>query len=223
MSGPTIFNLADIVVSKITFSEPKVLDNGGKMVYLNYDKKPLFFSTPNMTLPFGLSCWEGTKYSLQLSAGSDPEQQKILAKIKEIEAYVIESAYDKSMLWLKKKFSSSKIVGELFSSSVNYPKDKDTGEVSDKYPPTIKFQIAPDCEAYHSKSAQIQINAETLPKGSQVMVIARMSALWFVGNKFGISCKAQQLKVSPPKVVGKPSFVFDEDDRDEDDGDCGGN
>ena len=211
MSGPTIHNLADIKVSNITFSDLKVLDNGGKMVYINYDKKPLFFSTPAMHLPFGLSNWENTKFSLQMSAG--PEHQQVIDKLKEIEAYVINTAFDKSMLWFKKKFSSPNIVEELFSSCVNYPKDKVTGEINDKYSPTVKLQIAADCEAYLSKNEQVAITAETIPKGSKVMVIARMSAIWFVDKKFGISSKAQQIKVTPPKAIGKPSFVFDEDDK----------
>jgi redox-sensitive bicupin YhaK (pirin superfamily) len=149
---------------------------------------------------------------VQLSVKSEADQN-LLNKLKEIESHVIEAAFENSMSWLKKKFTSSTIVGELFSSSIQYPKDKDTGEITNRYPPTIKFQIAKDCEAYlASTKEKITVSKETITKGAHVAVIARMSAIWFVGNKFGIVCKAEQLKVSQPTSSKEYGFMFDEDD-----------
>lgn len=214
MSGPSIMSIANIDPSKITFSDVKNLDKGGKMVYMNHNKSPLYFVTPSMDLPFGVSSWEDGKFTLQLSVKTEADQQ-VLNKIKAIENHVIEAAFENSMGWLKKKFTSSAIVGELFSSSIQYPKNKETGEITDRYPPTIKFAIAKDCEAYlASTKEKIQVSKETITKGAHVAVIARMSAIWFVGNKFGIVCKAEQLKVSLPTTVKEYGFVVDEDDED---------
>lgn len=207
-------NIANIDPSKITFSDVKSLDKGGKMVYINHNKAPLYFVTPSMESPFGVSSWEDGKYSLQLSIKSEADES-FLNKLKEIESYVIEAAFENSMSWLKKKFTSSTIVGELFSSSIQYTKDKDTGEITNRYPPKVKFQIAKDCEAYlASTKEKIAVSKETITKGANVAVIARMSAIWFVGNKFGIVCKAEQIKVAYPPSSKEYGFVDDEDDVD---------
>ena len=44
----------DIDFSKVTFSSPKMLENGGKMIYLNYGGgiNPLYVKVPEGTLPF---------------------------------------------------------------------------------------------------------------------------------------------------------------------------
>ena len=45
---------SSIDFSKITFSAPKTLDNGGKMIYLNYNGgvNPLYVQTPEGELSF---------------------------------------------------------------------------------------------------------------------------------------------------------------------------
>ena len=47
-------NSSEIDLSKITFSAPKTLDNGGKMLFLNYNgsMSPLYVTIPNSKLPF---------------------------------------------------------------------------------------------------------------------------------------------------------------------------
>lgn len=221
MSSPDIIRLADIDVKHITFSEVKNLDKG-KMVYINYKSKPLYYVTPTLYSPFGLSSWEDAsvedknkKYSIQLSIGNNPEEQILINKIKEIEDHVIEAALANSWAWLKKKpeSTSKNVISELFSSSISYPKNSD-GEITDKYPPTVKYQIAADCEAYLSKDNPIEISKETIPKSSKICVINRCFAIWFVGCKFGIVNKALQLKVCLPSTVGKPKFIEDPDDED---------
>ena len=57
-------------VGKVSFSDVKTNDNGGKTIYLNYDNHSLIVQTPKMTLPYNMSVYdkgEYPKYSLEVS------------------------------------------------------------------------------------------------------------------------------------------------------------
>ena len=72
----TITNMSGLIkgknidVSKLSFSQPRVLDNGAKLVYMNYDGGRLSIQTPWMTLPWKMGVYtegEYPKYSIDLS------------------------------------------------------------------------------------------------------------------------------------------------------------
>lgn len=207
---------SDIDTSAITFSAPKSLDNGGKFVYLSHHKKMLVFVTPTMNAPFGMNDWEQTKFSIDLTVDESEDNELLLSKIREIETKVIDEAFANSMTWFKKKITNRDVIEELFTSSIKYSKDKETGEISTKYRPTIKFQLpfkngTFDCEAYNAKKEAFEINKDTLAKGSKVNIIASCS-IWISGPKFGCTLKAMQLKVNPPRKIAGFAFVQDSDD-----------
>ena len=210
--------LSEIDTKQITFGIPKpVGDHGGKMIYVNHAKKPLVFATPALTAPFGLNDWDNTKFSIDLSANPNDE---LIRKIKEIEGIIIDEAFNNSAGWLKKKYANREVVAELFSSCIKYPKDKLTGEVSDKYNPTVKFQLPFkngqfECEAYDANRELIEISKETVVKGSKINVIAQVSAIWVSAGKFGCTFKVHQLKISPPRRIAGFCFINDEDEEKE--------
>jgi len=214
-TGPTVLDFESLDVSKITFSDVKVMEpNKNKMVYLNYNNKPLFITTKTMRLPFGLSSYpkDSDDYSIQPSV--DEENGATLEKINEIEEHIVNHAFGKSMEWFTKKFASAKILADAnFQSVISYSKDKD-GEVNNAYPPTLKFKIAKDCDAFYGKDQPCKINPETIVKNCKVKTIVRLATIWIVGSRFGVSWKAQQIHVTLPKASTKPTFVFDEDDDD---------
>ena len=45
----------DINVNEIACAEPKMMGNGGKQVYLNYQGSKVVVQTPKMTLPWNMS------------------------------------------------------------------------------------------------------------------------------------------------------------------------
>jgi hypothetical protein len=218
-------NISEIDVSQITFGDPKPIgEHGGKMIYLNHAKKPLVFVTPALMAPFGLNDWDNTKFSIDLSVGNQGEQGDLLKKIKDIENLVIDEAFANSSAWLKKKYASREVVAELLTSVVKYPKDKLTGEVTDKYNPTIKFHLpykngAFDCEAYNAQRELMDISKDSIPKGSKINVIAQLSVIWVAGGKFGCTIKIHQLKVAPPHRIAGYCFIQDEDEEVEANGD----
>ena len=70
MSSP-IVQPSSFNVSKVSISQPKVMDSGGKMAYLNYgDARSLVVQTPSLPSPFGMSVFDKAgppKYSIDLA------------------------------------------------------------------------------------------------------------------------------------------------------------
>lgn len=148
----------DIDVSKINVSKPNVLDNGAKLIYVNYEGEKKFkIQTPKMYLPFGLNEYtEGPypKYSTELSykesQSTDDKEVKNNEKIRqfhdkmlEIENRLIELAVDNGSSWFK--MPKNKVNHDIISSKflppiVKVSKDKN-GEPDGKYPPTSKLKI----------------------------------------------------------------------------------
>ena len=213
-------NLCDIDVNDIQISDvPKTLDNGGKIIFVQMGGKPLIFKVPAMTLPYGMSDWEGTKFHIDLSLSeTNPEITEFKNKFIALESKIIDTAYEKCMPWFKKQYKSREVVEELYSSAIKYSKDKATGEISNKYPPTVKFQIPFvkgkfTCDAYNFKKEAIEISKETVNKGAKVTSLVHLSGLWIAGSKIGATYKVVQMKVkaSESNVISGYAFVDDDD------------
>lgn len=224
----------DFDASKITYSEPRVLDNGGKVIYISYNKKKLIMQTPEMVAPFGLSKWnnEGTgvdKYSLDLSfkdKASRPVLSKFFDGLKDMDTKLVADGFANCQTWLKKPFKSLDVVEALYTPIIKHAKDK-SGEVTDKYPPTFKMTIPFNgtnftCDVYDAdRNAVDLLSLET--KGAKVSAIVQCVGIWVAGTKFGCSWKVLQMKVSPPaRIKGYAFKEIDEKvekdiDEDEDD------
>lgn len=207
MAPINVPSILDVNVSQISFSEVKTMDNGSKMINVYYNKSPFVFKVPAMKVPFGMSNWKMIKYSIDLSISS--EQDAIRRKFEEIEKHYIHTAAENSMKWLGKK-EDPEVVEELFTSAVRYARDKTTGDIIDKYPPTIKFQVPFKnnkfvCTAYDSSKKTIKISEETIPKRSMVAAVVHASGIWVAGGKFGCTMKIEQMKVD----ADKGSFPLD--------------
>ena len=203
---------------------------GGKSIYFYHGGKPLYFQTPVVRVPFGVTCWDDTqpKYTLNL-AMSDPA---FLEKIKEIESRIIDEAFNDSQAWFKKKYANRDVVEELFTSCLRYSKDKDTGEITDKYPPTMKLNMTFmddvfTCEGYKktvikdqpNEIAPLTITKDTIYKGANIVAIVQCSGVWVIGNKFGCTFRLVQVMLlddgsggGGPRKISGFSFVDDSDE-----------
>ena len=230
----------DFDINNVTFSDVRTLDNGGKVVYLSYNKSPLIMQTPQMSAPFGLSKWDnndngkGTpKYTLDLSfkgMDSNPNLQAFYASLEALDKKLVEDGFKNQQSWFKgKKYGSQEIVEALYTPLIRHAKDKMTGEITDKYPPTFKLTVPFKeghftCEVYDDKRNCIDLSSiET--KGSRVTAIIQCMGLWFAGGKFGSTWRVVQMKVTQNSSIRGYAFrdVPDdhvaEDDLDERHGD----
>lgn len=198
-------------VSNITYSEPRVLDNGGKVIYVSYNKKKLIMQTPEMVAPFGLSKWnnEGKsndKYSLDLSF-KGRESREILGRyfdgLKSFDKKLVEDGLKHCQSWMKKQYKSLDVVEALYTPIVKHAKD-------DKYPPTYKLTIPHNgtqftCDVYDANRNLVDIgNIET--KGARVSAIVQCVGIWIAGSKYGCSWKVLQMKISPPATIKGYAF-----------------
>ena len=214
-----MYNVSDINTNSLSFGAVKSLDNGGKILYMNHNNKPLVFAINQMHVPFGLSVWDNAnaganvKYNINLSF---PEgDDTLLDKIKGVEDRIIDEAFANSKAWFKKSYTSRAVVAELFTSCIKYPKEN--GEISQKYRPTIQLTLpfkngAFECQAYSADRTAFEISKETITKGSKMEAIVQFSCIWMAGTKFGCTMKVLQMKVTPSRGTLVYAFVDDEDD-----------
>lgn len=198
-----------INVAKLTYGAPKSLDNGGKSIYIGYEGKLLYIQTPEMATPFGMSKWNADKsdkekYTVELSfkgADENPAKKKFQELLAGFDKELIQQGVDNSSAWFKKQYKSTEVVEALYTHMLKHPKDKDTGEITDKYPPTFRLNIpfrdgAIGCPVYDS--GKEVINIADIEKGSKVTAIIQCLGIWVAGGKFGCSWKVVQLRVVRP-------------------------
>ena len=108
------------------------------------------------------------------------------------------------------------------SPSIKHATDKETGEVTDKYPPTLKTKVPCwddkfSCHVYDHEKKEITGDiSEHVNKGQTVMAIIKCGGVWFSGGKYGCSWKIDQLKIvsKPQGLVG---YAFRDDEEEEED------
>jgi len=216
-------------VSNVTYSAPRTLDNGGRSIYMNLNRSPIVLQTPEMVVPYNVSNWNDDgkgpdKYTLDLSFKGKEGRENLntfFEKIVALDKKLVQDGVDNSMTWLKKKYNSVDVVEALYSPLVKYAKDKTTGEITDKYPPTFKLKIPSSngsfqCEAYDNKRKPVNLK-ELIDsgafKGAKVTAIIQCQGIWVAGGKYGCSWKVLQMRVSPPQTIKGYAFKELEDDK----------
>jgi Family of unknown function (DUF5871) len=216
-------------VSSVSYSAPRTLDNGGRAIYMSLNRSPIVLQTPEMIAPYGVSNWNDDgkgpdKYSLDLSfKGKEgrPNLNTFFEKMAALDKKLVQDGVDNSMTWLKKKYNSVDVVEALYTPMVKYAKDKTTGEITDKYPPTFKLKIpfvnsAFQCEVYDNKRKTVdlkQLIDTGAFKGAKVTAIIQCLGIWVAGGKYGCSWKVLQMRVSPPQTIKGYAFKELEDDK----------
>lgn len=234
--------IKNVDVSKLKYSEPKNLNSGGRTVYINYGGQRPIFQFPWLSMPYGLNSSQDyadkmakqgkdTKqedkkqlgYDLTVSfRGSDNniKIQQALEKLKEIEQKIINDAFDNRVAWLQDDFDGLKpIVTKLFNPILKYDKDKNTGKIANKYPPTMKFKIPFreednkfkfECEDKDGVEIDFKTIMNTL-KGGRCLPVLHLTGIWFIGGKFGVSWKLMRGRFQP-SIMSTPKIVDDSDD-----------
>jgi hypothetical protein len=216
----------NVDLSKITFGTPKLLNGGARIVPISYEGKTLIFQTARLVCSYGLSKWgEGAtaKYSIDGSfKGRDesPSVKHFFDFLMNFDKFMVEKGVENSVEWLKKKHSSSDVVAALYTHAVRFAKDKETGEVTDKYPPAFKMTIPfkdgkSVCNVYDDKQNAIDIletNSSSI-KGSTVTSIIKCTGIWIAGGNYGLTFRVEQLRMEPT-ANHLAGFAFQDEDDD---------
>lgn len=174
-----------------------------------------------------------------------PQTDKWLANMMDMEEVVLSWVMANWKKLFNKPTPSREVAEALYSRSLKYSKDKDTGEVNMTKSPTMKVKLGYwdgkfDCEIY-SPDGKLIYSQEThphtsplelIPKASQSAVIVQCGGIWFAGGKFGVTWKLIQAVVKPkPTMKGRCLIALTPEDKsvissqqlDPEDDECGDN
>jgi len=234
MSCPILPKNVD--VSKLKYSDIRTLASGSKSIYVNYGTQKLRIQTPVMYMPYGIG--EGyedktiknpevkknidKKYDLTISFKGFDENAKIetfLNKMKEIEAEIIDKAFENREPWFKDDYDGNKaFVSRMFSPMIKVDKDPKTGKVVGKYPPTFRAKVPYDgandkfnFDAFDMESNEIDFTTIISKlKGGRTQLIIELTGIWMAGGKFGCTWKIISGKFQLSQN-NKPKFIEDSD------------
>ena len=234
MSSP-IVQSASFSTSKVSISQPKVLDSGGKLAYLNYgDARSLVMQTPSLPSPFGLNVFDKNgppKYSLDLAlrgyngTSPNPKVKSFFDALTALDEYMIDQGVKNSKLWFKADMKRE-VVQAFYTPTVKFGRDKEGNQTP--YPPNVKLQLRRtrdgagfEAEFYDEKS-KTNPNAkpikdipveEMLVKKVEVTALMQCTGVWFAGGKYGLSWKAVQVRLdSVPAGLTRNAFLVDDEE-----------
>jgi hypothetical protein len=241
---PTDFRKFD--PSKVTFSKPKDIKAGGKVVNIKYNDDRFNLQMPILRSPYKLREYNPTSkstdedlplskeksHSLNLSFNDMENNPKIALfykKMKEFNEKIVDEAYNNSSSWLNKKYEKDVIQNAFCNSIIKPYIDKTTQEESDKYPATLKIKLPYNTTAarYNFKCTDMNnvdidfINIMENLQGARIQAIVSPT-IFLVGNKIYPSFTVLSIRIDMvmPKAV---EFLSDSDadnvDDDEDDED----
>jgi len=235
-SNTSVIKYKNFDLNNITYSDVKQTKMGGYNIYLQY-KTPgmsnghnVYVQTPKMFCPFGASSYKKTdsnelpRYNLNLSfKKTEQDLMNFQEKITALDDMVLEKVLNDpkllSLLNIKGKKVSKEGLRFLQVPTVKLPKD-DTKD----YPANLSVKIPTKydtgafvTEFYDSKSRErMDVNHDNIeslvPKKVEVKCLLRFASIWFVGGKFGIALRGEQVVVYPSKSLNGFAFIDDSDD-----------
>ncbi len=217
MSKNFVLNLPEWDVTNSRFMQPKVNDRGGKSVNIisNQTNRGLHISLPFLNT-WGVSDYvdEKTgesdgKYSISLSFPSEdyatPATREALAKLKDFENFILDSAVKNSEVWWGESMSRE-VAKHTFFPFIKYSRNKETKKIDLTKPPTLRAKVpfydgTWKTEIYNIKSQLIYpAEDETtpmdhIPSRSNVACVLQCGGIWIGGKGWGLTWKLFQCVV----------------------------
>ena len=229
MSSVTKYSLFEL--KKLTVAPIRTNNYNGKSAYVNYDgeKKSLILQTPKMKMPYAMSEYkpengDDSKYTLSLAFNREDSKIKTFYdKMKELDNELVRLGVKNSLKWFKKK-QKKEVIEALYSPIIKYYVDKESGEPSDRFSPTIKLKLPRrdgvfSCKTFNDDRELVDLET-VVGKGATVQALIRCTGVWFAGGKFGVSWSVSQMKVTPNlNTLDNYGFIDSEDEDDEEQND----
>ena len=221
----------EFVGGNLSVKQLKMLDNGAKMVNLEYatpggqTRYGVQVQTPVVTLPYGMNTFDkdgkNPKYSVDLSfrdAETDPKMKAFYEFAQAFDARMIKLAMENAQSWFKLANPSVEVIKAFYTPMVKIPLDKE-GRVK-PYPPTTKVSLKQKdgvfTTHFYDKAKKRYEGVpveELLVRGTKMRCIIQCTGIWIAGSKFGPSWKAEQICVeSLPERIRGYGFRDDEEE-----------
>ena len=219
-------------VSKIEIAPKKKLDNGADIMYLNYDSKPIYITTPELDVPFDSQWWPdntetGGKWAVKANLTGD-QSAPMIEMLKTMDELIKGEALKNCVSWFKKRNMSAETIDTLYTPMVKESLDAETGEPNGRYPPSFSFKVVKregkvNCKVYGENKSVFNVVNESgddyisitdlIKKGSKVKLLLRCNGLWIANGKFGCTWRAEQLKVT--RAANFDDYAFEDSDEEE--------
>ena len=229
-------------LGKVSFSTPKTLDNGGKMIYVNYNGgiNPLHIQTPEGELIWDPNYFADDgkemdssltgKYSVTMSIKkAEKGMLEFHDSFVALDEYIMKAAKENSQAWFKKPKISEDAIRELYTPQIKVSVDSETG-LPNEYPPKFTYKVVKrdgkfkDFVIYDNNKKVFDVNKTTdepvelsnvMVKGARVKVVLKCNGIWVANGKFGCTWRAEQMRVKVPEG-GLRDFAILSDSDEED-------
>ena len=226
-----IVKVSDFSTANLSVGQVKSLESGGKMASLSYSNGssngPLITQIGPLTLPYGMNVFDKAgpvKYSMDLSLRGyqeDPNVKAVYDAFSALDEWMIDQGVKNSKSWFKADLKHE-VVRAFYTPMVKFSKDAE-GNIK-PYPPTIKVNLRKDrnnsdnweVKVYErvdgdAKKVEGVPLEDLLVKGAQITTLIQCTSVWFAGSKFGLSWKANQIRMEkvPDSIRG---YAFIDDD-----------
>ena len=165
-----------IDVSKLTFGA-EIKNNNTKFKPLYYDNKPFTLQIPVLTSPYSVF------------------HDSITLSFKDIHKHTSHQTLYGIMSTLDTQVTHMLAQKQLhYKPIITLYKDKDTGEITDKYPPTFKLKVPVNCEVYNAKEDRINIS-DIDTKSAKITGVLKFVGIWIAGRHCGIGIHAEKINI----------------------------
>ena len=213
-------------LGKVSFSTPKTLDNGGKMIYVNYNGgiNPLHIQTPEGELIWDPNYFADDgkemdssltgKYSVTMSIKkAEKGMLEFHDSFVALDEYIMKAAKENSQAWFKKPKISEDAIRELYTPQIKVSVDSETG-LPNEYPPKFTYKVVKrdgkfkDFVIYDNNKKVFDVNKTTdepvelsnvMVKGARVKVVLKCNGIWVANGKFGCTWRAEQILIKVPE------------------------
>ena len=238
----------DMDLGKVGFSATKTLDNGGKMVYINYSGgiNPFYVTTPEAEVLWDPNYFaddgkndeesQSGKFSITFSIkGTDKGMTDFHESFVALDEHIMKAAKENSQAWFKKPKISEDALRELYTPQVKISLDPETGEPS-QYPPKFTFKVVKrdgkfqNFKIYDNTKKVFDVNKNTdepvefpnlVMKGALVKVVLKCNGVWIANGKFGCTWRAEQIRVKVPEGGLRDFAILSDSEEEDNDSDNG--
>ena len=226
----------NVSMASVTVSAAKALDNGAKLVYVNYNGGRFNIQTPPMDLAWDVNCYdEGPypKYSCEVSFKGMDEESKQGQELKgfhdkmlELEEKLIDEGVKNGAPWFKlaKNKVNKDVISSKFGPIIRVSKNKE-GEADGKWPSTmrLKIQFKDDkfgCKLVDTTGDQYLINKpdsghnieDILVKGARVKCIIQCVGMWIASGNYMCQWQLARAEVEVPEGMVADEFLPESDE-----------
>jgi hypothetical protein len=227
-----IVKVSDFSTANLKEGQVKSLESGGKMASLSYNGAPFVTQVGPLSLPYGMNVFDKAgpvKYSMDLSLRGYEDDENVKAiyeAFSALDEWMIDQGQKNSKAWFKTDLSKPEqrsVVKAFYTPMVKFSKDAEGNPKP--YPPTIKINLRKDrnnadaweAKVYERVDGEAQkVDLEKMPledllvKGAQITTLIQCTSIWFAGSKFGLSWKANQIRMEKvPDSIRGYAFLDD--------------